>query len=99
MERRERKSFGKIDQDDYQEQEESDEVRPVQIPVNGMGRPRRAAAVAADQKRPFLRARRRRVKSDTEDDEESEEPFFLSCEICKKSGWNEVSNCRWEWMY
>jgi hypothetical protein len=87
-EKRERKSFGKVDQDEYQD--ESDELRPPWPLINGMGRPRRAAAVAADQKRPPVRTRRRRGRSDSEDDDESEEPFFLSCEICKKSGWNEV---------
>lgn len=88
-EKRERKSFGKADQDEYQD--ESDELNPLSSFVNGTGRPRRAAAIAAEEKRPPVRSRRRRGRSDSEDDEDSEEPFFLSCEVCKKSGWNEVS--------
>jgi hypothetical protein len=78
------------DQDEYKD-EESEEERHQDTVMNGLGRPRRAAAVKAEQNRPVRPTRRRRARSETDEDPESDDPFFLSCEICKKSGWNEVS--------
>ena len=81
------------DQDEYRD-EDSEDAQPPSTPntveINTRGRPRRAAAVKADLMRPVKPTRRRRARSDSEDEAESDEPFFLNCEICKKSGWNEV---------
>jgi hypothetical protein len=83
----------KSDQDEYRD-EDSEDAQPPSTPntveISTRGRPRRAAAVKADLMRPVKPTRRRRVRSDSEDGGESDEPFFLNCEICKKSGWNEV---------
>ncbi|PVG04050.1 hypothetical protein CPB86DRAFT_778284 [Serendipita vermifera] len=76
------------DQDEYKD-EESEDDRARDAHVNGLGRPRRAAAVKAEQNRPVRPTRRRRARSESDEDQESDDPFFLSCEICKKSGWNE----------
>ena len=84
-----RKKRNRSDQEDYHE-EDSEEAPPPEPQVNGLGRPRRAAAVKADLKRPQKVARRRRVRSDSEEGNESDEPFFLNCEVCKRSGWNQV---------
>ncbi|CAG8546675.1 15238_t:CDS:2, partial [Acaulospora colombiana] len=76
------------DQDEYKDEESEDDQRKG-APVNGLGRPRRAAAVKAEQNRPVRPTRRRRARSESDEDRESDDPFFLSCEVCKKSGWNE----------
>lgn len=79
------------DQEDYEDMpSEADEPpRRQPTPVNGMGRPRRAAAIKADLNRPRQATRRRRLRSDSEEENESDEPFFLNCEVCKRSGWNQ----------
>ncbi|KAG8834819.1 hypothetical protein FRC17_006927 [Serendipita sp. 399] len=78
-----------IDQDEYRDEDEEEEAEAEQAAtLNGRGRPRRAAAVQADLKRPVRSTRRRRVK-ESDDEADSDEPLFLNCEICKKSGWNE----------
>ncbi|KIM33671.1 hypothetical protein M408DRAFT_158678 [Serendipita vermifera MAFF 305830] len=89
---RQAKRRNKSDQDEYQD-EDSEDAQPPSTPntveINTRGRPRRAAAVKADQMRPVKPTRRRRNRSDSEEGVESDEPFFLNCDICKKSGWNE----------
>ncbi|KAG8869785.1 hypothetical protein FRC20_000856 [Serendipita sp. 405] len=83
-----RKRKKQTDQDEYRDEEEEDaEAEQSSLLLNGRGRPRRAAAVQADLKRP-VRSTRRRIK-ESDDEVDSDEPFFLNCEICKKSGWNE----------
>jgi hypothetical protein len=84
-----RKKRNRSDQEDYHE-EDSEEALPPEPQMNGLGRPRRAAAVKADLKRPQKVTRKRRARSESEEGNESDEPFFLNCEICKRSGWNQV---------
>ena len=75
------------DEDEYQDE---DDIKRSNQPSNG--RTRRAAALAAEAiTQPKAGRRRRRQDSDVEMDED--EPWFLSCEICHRTGWNEVYLC------
>jgi hypothetical protein len=77
-------SDGGRDEDEYKDE---DEIRRSNQVSNG--RTRRAAALAAEAlTQPKGGRRRRRQDSDAEVDED--EPWFLNCEICHRTGWNEV---------
>lgn len=84
-----RKAKVESDQEEYRDDEDEEVKEEIVETVNSRGRPRRAAAVQADLKRPIKPTRRRRIRDEFDDDFESDDPFFLNCEICKKSGWNE----------
>lgn len=75
------------DEDEYKDEDEI--KRSNQAPD---GRTRRAAAIAAEAlTQPKAGRRRRRQDSDVEMDDD--EPWFLNCEVCHRTGWNEVCLC------
>ena len=75
------------DEDEYKDEDEIKRSNQA-----SSGRTRRAAALAAEAlTQPKAARRRRRQDSDVEMDED--EPWFLNCEICHRTGWNEVCPC------